>query len=79
MTEAVPSILTSFEALPEAEKHATVVEILRRFGAGHEGDLSEAALVGLAEELFLALDTRKRPAMPRADRSSVWIVGQRSS
>ncbi|MCI0643172.1 MAG: hypothetical protein L0Y70_29230 [Gemmataceae bacterium] len=56
MTEAVQSILTSFDALPESDKRATVVEILRRFGARQEGDVSEAALVGLAEELFLALD-----------------------
>src|SRR5262245_14953310 len=56
MTATVQQFLDSFDALPEADKHQAVVEILRRFAGAVEGDLPESTLVGAADELFRILD-----------------------
>ena len=45
-----------FDALPEPDKHQAAVEILRRFASTIERDLPESTLVGVADELFRALD-----------------------
>ncbi len=55
MTVDVRQFLESFDALRDADKHQVTVEILRRttqFGS----DLSEEALVEIADELFRDLD-----------------------
>ena len=54
MTTAVRQVLDAFEALPANERHEASVEILRR--ASPEGDIPEAGLDELAEDLFRALD-----------------------
>lgn len=59
MTTAAHQILDSFDALPEADKHQVAAEILRRVSASGEGDLSDAALVVAADELFRALDSEE--------------------
>jgi hypothetical protein len=61
----VRQLLDSFEALPDADKHQAAVEILRRYGGTGEGDLPEAALVELADELFRALDAEEAGHAPR--------------
>lgn len=56
MTATVQQLLDSFDALPDADKHLAIVEILRRFLGDLEADLPESALIGAADELFRALD-----------------------
>jgi hypothetical protein len=62
MTAPVRQILDSFDALPDADKHEAAVEILRRV-VGQQ-DLPEDALVGLADELFCALDDEEAGHAP---------------
>jgi hypothetical protein len=59
VTTAVQQLLASFDALPQADKHRAAAEILRRMSPAGEGDLSEAALVEAADELFRALDAEE--------------------
>lgn len=59
MTVAVQELLNSFESLSEAEKHQASVEILRRSQVQTAADLPEDAMVGLADDLFLALDNEE--------------------
>jgi hypothetical protein len=59
MTAIVQHFLESFDALPDPDKHQAAIEILRRVSVGDHGDLSQDALVGAAEELFLALDAEE--------------------
>lgn len=59
MSATVQRFLDSFDALPDPDKHQAVVEILRRVTAADEGDISEEALVGAADELFRALDAEE--------------------
>jgi hypothetical protein len=56
---AVQQVVAAFDALPDCDKHFAAVEILRRASAGSEGDVSEAALVEAADELFRALDAEE--------------------
>lgn len=56
MTTAIQQLLSSFDSLPDIEKHRAAVEILRRTEELSPVELSDAALVGAAEELFLTLD-----------------------
>jgi predicted HAD superfamily phosphohydrolase len=65
MTTAVQSLLDSFERLSENERQQAAVEILRRLRP--EGELSEQALVEVADELFTTLD---REEAADADRGS---------
>ena len=65
MTATVRQLLDSFDALPDADKHQAVVEILRRLGGAAEGDLPEGALVEAADELFRALDAEEAGHAPR--------------
>jgi hypothetical protein len=59
MTETVQQILASFDALPDADRHQVVMEILRRVPIFEEGDLPESVLVGAADELFRPLDAEE--------------------
>ncbi len=59
MTTAVQQLLNAFDGLPEADKHQSTVEILRRVSAPVEGDVPESALVEAADELFRALDAEE--------------------
>jgi hypothetical protein len=65
MTATVQQLLDSFDALPDAEKHQALVEILRRFPGAAEDDLPESALVGTADELFRTLDEEEAGHAPR--------------
>ncbi len=65
MTAPVQQLLDSFDALPETDKHQAAVEILRRYVPPAAGDVSEAALVDLADELFCALDAEEAGHAPR--------------
>jgi hypothetical protein len=56
MTEAVKGVLEAFNALTDAEKREAAVEVLRRSMLLESGELSDAALVAAADELFLELD-----------------------
>ncbi len=59
MTASVRRFLESFDALPDPDRRQAAIEILRRVTAADEGDLSEEALVGAADELFRALDAEE--------------------
>lgn len=59
MSAPVRELLDSFEALSETDKHQAAVEILRRYPAPADGDLSETALVEIVDELFRALDAEE--------------------
>jgi hypothetical protein len=59
MTAAVHNLLSSYDALPPAERHEAAVEILRRAGLTATGDVQEATLNELADELFRALDAEE--------------------
>jgi hypothetical protein len=65
MTTAVQQLLDSFDALPDAEKHQAIVEILRRWPGPMEGDVPEGALVELADEMFRNLDAEEAGRAPR--------------
>ncbi len=65
MSAVVQHILESFDALTEADKHQVAVEILRRWTSVGTGDLSEEALVEVADELFRALDAEEAGNGPR--------------
>lgn len=65
MTAPVQQILDSFDALADADKHQAAIEILRRVARGKRGDLSENALVELADELFCTLDEEETGHAPR--------------
>lgn len=59
MTTAVHNLLNSYDALPPAEQHEAAVAILRRAALSVQGDIPQEALVGLADELFQALDAEE--------------------
>jgi hypothetical protein len=59
MTKAVKQLLTSFDALSDAEKQEVTVEVFRRMRKRPSADLPDEAFVALAEELFLELDARE--------------------
>ncbi len=59
MSATVQHFLETFDSLPDPDKRQAAIEILRRVTAADEGDLPEAALVGAADELFLALDAEE--------------------
>jgi hypothetical protein len=54
MTPAAREVLTAFDALPPTERQQVAAEILRRSAGA--GELSEAALHELADELFRGYD-----------------------
>jgi len=65
MSAAVQQLLDSFNALAEADKHQVAIEILRWFAAEGSGDLPEEARIGVADELFRALDAEEARHAPR--------------
>ena len=60
MSAPILRLLDLFELLPEAEKRTAAAEILRRLP--EDGDLSDGALDGLADELFSVMDEEERRA-----------------
>lgn len=65
MTATVQQVLSSFDALPEPDKHQAAIEILRRYGGFAQGDLTEDALAQTADELFGVLDDEEAGNAPR--------------
>ena len=65
MTADAQQVIDSFDALPAADKHEAAVEILRRVKGDGAGDLPEAALVGIVDELFRALDDEEKLLLVR--------------
>ncbi|MDA0255687.1 MAG: hypothetical protein O3A18_12495 [Planctomycetota bacterium] len=59
MTSAARDLLRSFQSLSDAEKHEAASLLLRQVVEGEAGDVSDDALVTIAEELFLDLDARE--------------------
>ena len=57
MTEAARELLKTFDALSPSEQHEIATEILRRAAAS--GELPEAALHELADELFRRYDAEE--------------------
>lgn len=64
MTTSVQQVLDTFDALSDTEKHQAALEILRRLDSGKAGGIPDTALVGLANELFLALDEQEAGHAP---------------
>jgi hypothetical protein len=60
----VQRLLEAFDALPEADRHRALVEILRRVSPASEGNVPESALVEAADELFRALDAEEPGRTP---------------
>ena len=59
MTSAVYDLLRSFQALSAAEKHEAAALLLEHVVGAESGDVSDDALIAVAEELLLALDARE--------------------
>jgi hypothetical protein len=60
MTQAVQKLVLDFEALPEAEQHQLLAELLRRAATEPHDLPSDADLVGAADEIFQDLDRREQ-------------------
>ena len=56
MSEIANQLLAAFDALPPSDQSAVVAELLRRTVRSESGDVSDDALVVLADSLFLELD-----------------------
>lgn len=56
MTQAARKVLETFDALPEDDKQAVTVEILRRAPLEDYSELNDSELVLAAEQVFLELD-----------------------
>ncbi len=59
MSTSVQQLLSSFDALSDADKHEAAVEVLRRVQEDTPDELSEQAMVEAADELFRDLDARE--------------------
>jgi hypothetical protein len=59
VSEAVQALLDSFNALSEAEQHEAAVELLRRVERTAMPELSDEALVTVADDLFRKLDANE--------------------
>ena len=59
MTKAAQKILATFETLPEPDKQAVVVEILRHASQEVYRAPDDADLVFAADQVFLGLDQRE--------------------
>ena len=59
MSQAVKTIIECFEALPEPDKEAVVVEILRRVTTAPYPALEDEDLILAADQVFLELDRRE--------------------
>jgi len=59
VTNAVQHLLSSFDALSDAEKYAAAREVLRRVQEAAPAELADEALVAAADEVFQELDRRE--------------------
>ena len=56
MNTTVQAVLDSFDALSEGDQYEVTVEVLRRVTRSAPAELSEEALLSLADDLFCELD-----------------------
>jgi hypothetical protein len=66
MTETAAQLLAAFEALLPQEQQDLLAEMLRRSGQLPDSLLTDEQLVGLADDLFHALDAEKTGAAQTA-------------
>jgi hypothetical protein len=59
MPETAAQLLATFDSLPPQEQHELLTEMLRRSGELPETLLTDDHLVGLADQLFQALDAEE--------------------
>jgi hypothetical protein len=59
MTRAARQIIETFEALPEPDKKAVAVEILRQTVDENYSNLEDTDLIFAADQVFLELDRRE--------------------
>lgn len=59
MSEIAAQLLATFDSLPTHEQHELIIAMLRRSGELPETILSDEQLVGLADDLFQALDAEE--------------------
>ncbi len=59
MSETAAQLMTAFESLPIQQQHELLTEMLRRSGELPSTLLTDDHLVGLADELFQALDAEE--------------------
>ena len=58
MSTAAQQLLSAFESLPDDDREAVVAELLSRHPVG-AGELSDDALVEMADELFRGYDAEE--------------------
>lgn len=56
MSETTSQLLATFDSLPPREQHELITALLRRSGELPDTLLPDEGLVGLADDLFQALD-----------------------
>ncbi len=59
MSETTSQLLATFDSAPPREQHEVITALLRRSGELPDTLLSDEGLVGLADDLFQALDTEE--------------------
>ncbi|MFO7903761.1 MAG: hypothetical protein ACQESR_01505 [Planctomycetota bacterium] len=59
MSETAAQLLATFDTLEPQEQHELLTELLRRSGALPDTFLTDDHLVGLADDLFQALDAEE--------------------
>ena len=59
LDRSVRAVLESFDALSEAEQHEVLIEVLRRVARPGISQVSDDALLSLADGLFQELDQRE--------------------
>lgn len=59
MSETVAQLLATFDTLSTQEQHELVTEMLRRSGEPPETFVTDDHLVGLADDVFQALDAKE--------------------
>jgi hypothetical protein len=59
MTDTAAQLFAAFESLPAKEQHELLVAMLRRSGELPDTLVSDDQLVGIADELFQALDAEE--------------------
>lgn len=59
MSETAAQLLATFDSLKPQEQHELLTELLRRSGELPDTFLSDDHLVGLADDLFQALDAEE--------------------
>jgi hypothetical protein len=64
MTVDAKQLLSTFDSLPQSDKHEVAVEILRRVGRSTTAELSDEAITEVADERFGNLDGEESATRP---------------